>query len=153
MRMVDSSARNSGNTGTTLTADDTLFFNGAGDSQSVYLAEVFFIISAANATMDFKYAFTVPTGVTGYHGPGFSVSNQGGWASGNAGTTAAALTTSLGGSYGFGTLAGVTGAQAVGLFFMSSTSGAITVTWAQNTSDAGDLKLLKGSFLRVTKVV
>ena len=153
MRFSDSAARNSGNTGTTLTADDTLLFAGSGDSQSVYMVETFLIISAANATMDFKYAWTIPAGVTGYHGPVSSVSNVGGWVSANTGTAVAALTTNFAASYGFGTMIGVSGAYNMALVFMGSTSGNITLTWAQNTSDAGDLKLLTGSFLRITKVV
>jgi hypothetical protein len=40
-----------------------------------------------------------------------------------------------------------------GFFFDGGTAGNINLQWAQNTSDLGALKLLKGSFLHIARLV
>jgi hypothetical protein len=149
VRSTDSAAR----TSSTLADDDVLTFEADPVAAGVLLVEGFLVVSAANSTMDFKYAWSIPSGVTGYHGPltGTS-SNMGGWANVQAGSTPAALHSDLTSAVSLGSFAGITGVTIAALLFVASPGGDVTLQWAQNTTDAGDLILKKGSFLRVSKV-
>lgn len=149
MRQADATPVNNS---TVLVSDDTLNFHVSGNSKDVLFVEAFLIVSAPDVTSDIKIAWSVPAGVTGYHGPISAASNIGGWVAVNAGTTAAALATSLAGSFPYGTFAGIGGIYHGAQFFVGSSAGTISLQWAQNTADVANLTLLKGSFLRISKI-
>jgi hypothetical protein len=150
-RTADSGARNSGNTGTTLTADDTLLFAVAANE--VWWFDLILLISAANATMDFKCDWTVPSGATMQWGAtGTPNNNMSGFGPATVSSTAIGIDGSAGTPL-VGTLNGTSGAMFGGFVTNSTTPGTATFRWAQNTSDAGDLKLLTNSFLRLTRLV
>lgn len=155
-RSSDTAARNSGNTGNTLTNDDatggTLKFTLGGNSTEKFFVEAFLIFNAANTTMDAKVAWSVPSGATGWHGPLNGASNQGGWNSVGAGTTSALVSTNLTASYSYGSFGGNFGVVEGLIIGAGGTAGAVTLQWAQNTSDAGDLVLKAGSFLRISRL-
>lgn len=156
-RTTDSAARNSGNTGSTLTADDTLLFAVSGNSTDVYHVEMLLLFStgAAGTTSDAKAAWTVPSGTTIKGGYGFVAGSSGFPGSPASATTyapSAFLTASgpwvwaMGNSTEFF-------ARGELYVYVGGTSGNVVMTWAQNTSDASNLILAKGSHLRITKVV
>jgi hypothetical protein len=145
-RTSDSAVKNDN----TLADDTQLTFNAAANE--IWFVEAYVVVSAANVTMDVKFAWTIPSGTTGYHGALNGASSQGGWNSVNAGTTAVVLATNLGASLSYGTFGGVSGVAHGGLFVVGGTPGAITLRWAQQTTDAGNLQLLTNSFLRATKI-
>lgn len=153
-RQSDTAARNSGNTGSTLTADDTLLFAVSGNSTDVWHFEAFLLFQAANATMDVKIGWTVPTGTTMKWGMGFvagSAGFVGSPASATSYTVSSVLTQGSSAAYATGITDNFVRAE--GYVLVGGTSGSVVLTWAQNTSDAGNLVLLKGSHLRLTRVI
>lgn len=139
---------------TTVTSDDQLLFNL--DKNDVMMVEAVLIISAANATMDFKCQWAVPGGAaTGsYYGAmGIPSNNMASFAPTTSGNTP------ISPNLATGALAVATNTAIViatfGLIVAGdgTTSGNVVLQWAQNTSDAGALKLMKNSFLRITPLV
>ena len=65
-RTANSTAVNSGTTGTTLTNDDTLLWTAV--ASEVDFVEAFLFFQAANATMDTKFTFTGPSGASAQWG-------------------------------------------------------------------------------------
>jgi hypothetical protein len=149
MRQVDSNPVNNSNV---VVPDDTLFFAISGNSSDVFFVESLLIVSSPDPTSDFKLSWSVPSGVTGYHGPLAAASNIGGWVAVNAGTSPGALATSLAGTFSYGTIAGTSGIYHGAEFFVGSTPGNIVLQWAQATAFSGDTKLLKGSFIKINKI-
>lgn len=149
MRQSDSTAVNNS---TTLVSDDTLKFNFGGNSQDAVFVECFLIVSGPDTTSDIKLAWAIPTGVTGYHGPISSGSNIGGWNAVNAATSPGALATALTGTFSYGSIAGTFGVYHGTQLFAGATNGTVNLQWAQNTAFVGDTKLLKGSFLRLSRI-
>jgi hypothetical protein len=145
-RTTDSAVKND----STLADDTQLTINV--DANQIWFVEAYAVVAAANVTMDVKFAWTIPSGTTGYHGALNGASSQGGWNSVNAGTTAVILATNLGASLSYGTFAGTSGVAHGGLFVVGATAGAITLRWAQQTTDAGNLQLLTNSFLRAKRI-
>lgn len=155
-RTSDTAARNSGNTGSTLTADDTLLFGISGVSGDMYHVEIFLIFQTANAAMDAKAAFTLPAGATYQGGYGF-VAGSAGFPGSPASAATYSVTAPLTGTgtpwvWASGTTVTVF-ARGEAYITSGGTSGNVVLNWAQNTSDAADLVLKKGAHLRITKVV
>jgi hypothetical protein len=134
----------------TLAADDTLKFSiGANE---VWFVQVRLIVNAANTAMDIKVGFSGPSGCTASWGAqGNQGSNLQGFGSSTPGSTPLAIN-SIASTLSLGTLAGTCGQSIDGIFFNGATAGTVTLQWAQNTSDAGALKLLAGSCLILTKL-
>jgi hypothetical protein len=119
----------------------------------IWFFEAFLLVSAANAAMDAKFGWSLPAGCTMQHGavaglgsemPGFgdrSVGNARSLLNNESGTTQVA------------TAAGTTGSFLAGMILGGGTAGNAQLQYAQNTSDAGNLTILKGSFLRYTQLV
>lgn len=138
---------------TTVLADVTgLGFAIGASATEIWLAEYYLLVTAANVTMDAKFGFTVPAsaamswggqngGSTGIPGFGFIVSTS----SGQVPKTAAE-------SLAAGTLNGLAGIAITAIVFGGGTGGTVQLQYAQNTSDAGNLTVKKGSLLRATKV-
>ena len=140
------------NNSTVLVSDTQLLFATGSNSADIIFCEAFLIVSGPDTTSDIKIAWSIPAGVTGYHGAISGASNVGGWLSVNAGTSPAALATALTGTFPYGSIAGIFGIYHGALFKIGGTAGTINLQWAQNTAFAGDTKLLSGSFLRLTKL-
>lgn len=154
-RSSDTAARNSGNTGSTLTADDTLLFAIGGSSGRTWMIEMFLFFNGANVTMDAKASFTVPSGSTIKGGYGF-VAGSAGFPGSPASAASYGVTAPLAAAgpwvWATGTGADVF-ARGEAYLIEGGTSGNVVLNWAQNTSDAGNLVLNKGSFLRATRLV
>jgi hypothetical protein len=148
MRTSDSAGKQNN----TLANDDTLLFAIGSSSTETYLVEAVLLVSAANTTMDALFGWSGPSGATASWGGdvGGSVTSAGFGAPGTASTPVALL--AIGGTLAVGTLAGTSGVSLKGIFFGGGSSGNINLQWAQNTTNANDLKLLKGSCIRVTKL-
>jgi hypothetical protein len=136
-------------------SDDTLLFAVAGNSTEVWFVECFLIVNTANTAMDIKIGWSVPTGTTMRWGNGYVAGATGfaGFYSLGVSTSPTALyseasTLSLG-----GIIAGKNFVGPSGFVFSGGTAGNAVLQWAQNTSDAGNLVMEKGSFLRLTKLV
>lgn len=130
----------------TLTADSALQF---AYTSGTYTVRVVAFISIANATMDYQYAVSHSTTRTPLF---FSRSHMvAGAASGTGNETRQVLDT-------FPSSVAVTGATSgvamVELYFAFETtfSGTCSFQWAQNTSDAGNISCLAGSYLEYRKV-
>jgi hypothetical protein len=160
LRTADSAARNSGNTGTTLTNDDaaggTLQWAITNSATETYFMQAFLLFNSANATMDVKLGWNatgLPTGATALWGsqPG-GAAGVGGYGSGGTGISPVTMIP-IGSTQAFGSGAAVTfGIYLAGVFFGGGNAGNITFAWAQNTADAGNLILKAGSFLSVMQL-
>lgn len=139
-RSSDSAARNSGNTGTTLTDDDQLRF--AIGANEVWWIQAFLLANAASTAIDFKYGWSVPVGATMTWGD-FTATV---WVSGGVGVNPSALV-GAGTALSRGTLAGTSGVAAAGVVVNGATAGTVVLQWAQSTSDSGDLKVMANSLL------
>lgn len=118
-----------------------------------YFVEVFLRPEAANNVMDAKAGFSVPAGTSMSWGL-LSTTNTAGEGSLTAlaaGSTPA-VAESQGGDVTFGTAAGKTLVSLAGWIEVAGTAGDVNVKVAQNTSDAGLLKILATSFARLTRL-
>jgi hypothetical protein len=147
-RTSDSAAK----TDNTLANDDTLLWAVAANE--VWFFEGFLLVSAANATMDFKCSWTVPSGTTmSWGGVGGAANSSA--IGGYQGTTLLSQPNSIGGAasvYQAGTPTGTFGVSIAGIVVVSNTAGNVNLEWAQATTDAGELKLLTNSILIVRKL-
>jgi hypothetical protein len=145
----------------TLTSSSTTLQNVTGlglaigaSATEIWLARWWLLISAANITMDIKYGFaTMPSSATIQWGAlsGVPQTFQS-WQPATGGSTPVAIAAAS------DTLAAGTGAATtfassfVATVFGGGTAGTVQLQAAQNTSDAGALKILKGSILEATRV-
>lgn len=110
------------------------------------------LVNTANSTEDAKLGLTVPAGCTvkwGLIGPASGSPNWGAQATG--GTPNATATQAS--TPNFGTPAnGTIGIPFEAIVFGGGTAGNIQLQFAQNVSDAGNLTIQKGSFIRATKL-
>ena len=159
LRTSDTSAR----TNNTLTNDDgtggTLKFTIGTSATETYFVEAFLYFNAANGTMDIKVGWNatgLPASATANWGAQAGVNAVGpNVLSGFAGISTATVPpaiTAIGGTVAVGSVTGTNGLGLAGTFFGGGTGGDIVFAWAQNTTDAGNLVLKAGSFLRVTKL-
>lgn len=149
-RSADSGAVNSGNTGTTLTNDDTLLWAVAANE--IWFFQAFLLVNAANATMDVKVGFSVPAAATMSWA---AISTFSSSLAGFTAFTAASTPTGVNSesqSELTATINGTVPAAYAGWAFIAGTAGNVTLQWAQNTADAGNLKLLKGSCLFLSRL-
>lgn len=122
------------NNSSTMQNDDELFFSiGANES---YFFTMWMIVNS-NVTADLKYTFTVPSGCymnwfDHYYYANFS-----------AGDTVDRVDSN---GTDFGSLMS-------GVIKNGSTAGTIQLQWAQNTMNASDTKVLKGSHILLTKLI
>lgn len=118
----------------------------------VWLVKYWLLVNAANATMDVKFGFTVPAACTMQFGTTAGLSSEvPSWGARNvAGAPQTILTAS--GNAVPGTAAGTIGIGLTGVVFGGGTAGTVQVQYAQNTSDAGNLSISKGSIMEATKV-
>lgn len=144
-RTSDSNAK----TNNTLASDDTLLWAVAANE--VWWVEAALRVNAANATMDAKFGWSVPAGTTMEWGTVSATNNVGGFVSAPVGTTPANIRTQAD-TNSVGTRGGTSGTLLAGWVFVGATAGNVTLQWAQDTTDAGDLKLLAHSFLRLTRL-
>lgn len=146
-RTTDSTARAST---TTLVADDQLVLPVVANG--IYEVTVNLLVGAANAVMDAKVGFTGPAGAAFTWGAsGTPNNNAAGYGIATLANSPAVMKT-ISDSQAFGTAAGTQGAGFVGVLVVSSTAGNLTVTWAQNTSDAGNLQMMAGSYIKAVKI-
>lgn len=139
---------------TALQNDDELLFPVSNSATEIWWFEALLRIIGANVTMDMKVALTGPAGATASWGfldhantalPGFAPFGT---------TTAPFALFSIASVQAIGTSANnFLALHAAGWVFGGGTAGDLALQWAQNTSDAGNLTVKKGSFLRVTKLV
>jgi hypothetical protein len=142
-RSTDSAAKNN----STLANDDTLLW-AIGTGSEVWFFQAFLILSAANTTMDAKFGFSVPASTTMLWGANATANtaNLAGYTSVSSSNSPAAMLTESGAAAA-GSVAGNFGVSLGGVVFGSTTAGNVALQWAQNTTDAGDLILKKGSML------
>lgn len=146
-RTADSAARNNN----TLADDDALLWAAAADG--TYSFEAFLLVSSANTTMNLKVGWTVPAATTMSWGASAPLATEiGGFGSRSIAASSPIVINTAASTPNFRTNTGTVGVGLAGLVVVSSTPGNVVLQWAQNTTDAGDLKLLKNSFLRVTRL-
>jgi hypothetical protein len=134
---------------TVLQNDDHLLF--AVGANEVWFVELILRVEAVNTTGDFKHTFTVPAGaaITGY---GFDTGTTGAANfDGFAIASSAATLTSQTATNTNGTMAGIVAIRWTGWVVTAGTAGTVQFQWAQNTSDANNVTVKKGSVLRASK--
>lgn len=129
------------NSDSTLSNDSHLTATIGGSSETYYIEATF--IFNTGATPDIKFGWSVPTGTTMTVSPRY---NLAGSSLQNAEDESDVIPFDgpSGGQDRMVTFRGVV--------YTSNTQGTFAVQWAQNTSDASDTTLLKGSMLRLTLV-
>lgn len=121
-------------------------------STEIWLAEFFILVSAANATMDAKFGLSVPASCTAQWGTSAGLGSEiAGFADRSAANTKTLLNNE-GATTSVATGAGTSGTGLVAVIFGGGTAGNVKLQFAQNTSDAGNLKLLKGSSVRYVRL-
>jgi hypothetical protein len=131
-------------------------FTIGASATEIWWWEAYLIFTAVSATMDIKYAFTVPasagmswgalaaSSVAGTKG-GFQSLATTGTPNVLAGAADNFLSGSLTGSVAFGQGYG-------GFVYGGGTGGSVQLQASQNTSEANNLICLAGSFIRATKI-
>ncbi len=130
---------NSGSTGSTLQNDDDLLF--AVGVNEEWLVEVF-LLRNTGATPDWKFQWSVPASCTI---DGECTEHVGGSWGGEAFSEAAAVAIIDGGGADIPT-------SMWGIVRVAGTAGNVQLQWAQNTADAGDTKVLRGSMLVARRI-
>lgn len=123
-------------------------------STEVWRVSYWLLVTAANATMDLKIGFSVPTSCTLRWGSNSATGNNiaGGWGIPSSANTWGVIKnegdTFVIGS-GIGTVGGV---PFVALVYGGGTAGNVQIKFAQNVSDPGNLSITKGSVLEAVKI-
>lgn len=117
-----------------------------------WLIRMYLLVEAANATMDCKFTFSVPEGLTGKWGclanSATTTSIFGGVPTGTTPTLLGDPTNGM----NVGTAEGIIGVAFVATFKGGGNAGTVQARYAQNTSNAGNLSILAGSVLEAVKV-
>lgn len=111
------------------------------------------IYNTPNATMDLKLGLTTPTSAAGWWA-GTNYSSTGGqasWGSGGPSGSPSALV-SLATALGFSSGNGTFGQTAKVILNNSTNAGTLKLQAAQNTSDAGNLIIKKGTYMRAHRL-
>lgn len=138
-RIVRKTSDETVNNSATFQDDNELFLSvEASTSYRVHLQLVY----QSNATPDFKYQFTAPSGATF---PVWTFLGKGG------GVLVHDIAGSSGGVVGLDGNAANTAFEAWGILVVSSTAGTLRVQWAQNTANASDTIVRAGSFLELVR--
>lgn len=138
---------------TTLSNITGLTFTIGASATEVWFFEGFLMVNAASGTPDLKLAVStgLPSGATGLWGVS-TLLGAGFFGAAAAAGAPLVLTSAATSITGIGTVNGTTGVSYFGFIFGGGTGGAIQSKFAQNTSDASDLIIKAGSFLRFTKI-
>lgn len=141
---------------TTPTADPDLKFTIGASNTEVWFVECKLLVNAADTLMASLFGWSFPTGVTMFWGAsvgahpdllaGFGAAAPSGASPLDLKIQSAtqAYTVNATGTFGLSLEA---------IVFGGGTAGNVTLLWSQQTTDAGTLKLRKGSLLRATKVL
>jgi hypothetical protein len=118
----------------------------------IWQMKLLLLVNAANQTMDAQFGFTVPAGCTMLWGPntGNTATLQG-WGAVTPANTPVVLKTASQ-TIAIGSVGGTFGVPITAIVFGGGTPGLVQPRFAQNTSDAGDLKILKGSSLEAVRL-
>jgi hypothetical protein len=139
---------------TTLSDVTGLYVPIGASATEVWFWEAYLMVTAANSTVDVKFGWTVPTAATMKWGALSPNTQLPGWV---AYATATTTTASLLGDQTFvpvaGTANGTVGLAYAGYIFGGGTSGNVQLQFAQNTSDASNLTIAKGSMLRYRRLI
>jgi hypothetical protein len=136
---------------TVLQSDDELLFAIGSSATEIWFFEAFLTVAAPNTAMGAKYGLVGPAAATALWGLGGGVAATGKAGFNATGTLAAAL--AIGGTTGaMPSLNGTWLVYLAGWVYGGGTPGNVAVQWAQNTSDAGNLTVKKGSYLRAQKI-
>src|SRR3990167_3404815 len=141
-RAADSSAK----TNDTLANDTTLLWAVAANE--VWFFDIWATWSGAKTTHDLKVGWSVPASAAMSWGP---VSGTFQWTPQAAASSPVAILGAAG-TAALGGISGTLGPVISGIVVVSSTAGNMNLQWAQNTTDAGELKMLANSFLRATRL-
>lgn len=138
---------------TTLQTLTGLGFELGASATEVWLLKYRLVVEAANTAMDIKIGFTGPTATTTYWGGlgGGSAIAAPSWGAVGAATTPNNVA-AIGTTGAYGTAAATSGLAIDVSLFGGGTAGTFQIKYAQNTSDAGELKILKGSLYEAVKV-
>lgn len=137
---------------TTLANVTGLFVPVGASATEIWFAEFVLLVSAANATMDAKFGFTVPASCTMLHGTASGLASEiASFADRSVGNVKSLLAAE-GATTSVATGIGTSGTSLTALIFGGGTAGNVQLQIAQATSDPGVLKLLKGSFVRYVKL-
>jgi len=131
----------------TLQDDNSLFFSVT--SASMYAFDMRLILQAPGASTDWKFAWTVPSGVSvlwGWAGEGGSQ-----WFAGNPVGTPTALYTAADVADGGGAAA-IHGRIGTGVIYTSATAGTMQLRWAPNAISAADSIVKAGSHIKYRKI-
>lgn len=140
------------NTQTTLQDITGLPLAISASATEIWLVKYWLIVSAANATMDLKIGFTVPASCTMQGGAiSGSAIQANGWTNAPVANSPLAIATQAT-TLTFGTANLTNGIFLSYLVFGGGSSGNVQIRYAQNTSDAGSLQVLKGSSFEATKL-
>lgn len=144
-RTSDSSGKQDFN----LAADDTLLFPITNSATTVMYFDAYLRFNSVNITMGVKIGWTVPASCTMSWGMGDiagSTANSG-FVDLATGGTAAQLLAAGGSAATSSANNGLFGVHASGWAYGGGTAGNVTLTWAQFTTNANDLKLKTGSYI------
>lgn len=131
----------------TLSDDPTLTV--ALDASSVYLIECYLGFTTANATMDFKHRYNYTGTITYQHATRWQ--SPAGTAGGTDNQTTTTVTTAVNSNISVTATTSGEGFVMATILLQTNASGTFSCQWAQDTTDAGNLTLRAGSFMRVTK--
>lgn len=118
----------------------------------MWLVKYWLLVDAANAAMDAKFGFTFPAAATGKWGTMSSAPTAtASWVT-TATTSTPAVLANLSNIVNVGTPIGINGVPLMAIVFGGGAAGTLQLQFAQNTSDAGNLKIDRGSVVEAIKL-
>jgi hypothetical protein len=136
---------------TTLQNIPALALSISASPTEMWLLKLWIIFIAASVTMDIKFGFSVPAGCTMRWGTMGLSSEIPSWgARGNTNVVVALQDQT--GVVQPGTLAGGSGVALTGIVYGGGTAGNVQAQYAQNTSEAANLQIIRGSALEATRL-
>lgn len=139
----------------TLNNDNTLFFDA--DANSIWEVEVSLLLNAPNTTADWLFGWAGPASATMAWGPPFVFASALGshsyfWTAPQVASGAQDALLAIGGTLSIGSTVGVMGLHLKGILQVASTAGTVNFKWSQNTSNANNSTVKKGSFLKARRI-
>jgi hypothetical protein len=123
-----------------------------GSATEIWRVTWWLIVEAANATMDARFGFTVPTGTTMKWGVLGGLADAVASWSGRAVASIPITALIESNQISLGTAVGISLVPLTAVVFSGNTAGNVQPRFAQSTSDPGNLKIDKGSLMEATKV-